>query len=57
MAGRHVHGREQIRCAVTLVVMGHRRAGALLLGQRWLGPIQRLHLGLFIETEHHGPLR
>lgn len=39
---------------MSLVVVGHRRATALLQRQSRLAAVERLDLGLLIETEHHG---
>ena len=54
---RHVHGGERVGGAVALVVVSHGGPSSLLHRKRRLGPIQRLSLGFFVETEHHGALR
>ena len=54
LAGQDVQRREQRGRAMPLVVVGDRRAAALLQRQSRLGAVERLDLGLLIETEHHG---
>lgn len=55
--GDDVHRREQIDASVTLVVVRNRLTPAGLDWQRWLRPIMRLTLGLFVEREHQRAFR
>ena len=57
LAGRQVHGGEQVGGAVAFVVVGHGVGPARLHRQTRLGAVQRLALGLLVEAEHHGPFR
>ena len=57
LAGRKVQRGEQISRPVTFVVVGRRPRSARGHRQRRLSPVQRLPLGLLIETEHHRPFR
>jgi len=56
-AGEHVQCREQDRSPVALVVVGHRRRPATLHRQGRLGPIQCLHRGLLVQTQHQRVVR
>ncbi len=57
LAGGHVQRSEEVDGAVALVVMGHGPGPAGAHGQAGLGAVERLALGLLVETEHHRPLR
>jgi hypothetical protein len=57
LTGRDVQRGKQVLGAVAFVVACHRLAATTRERQRWLGAVKCLHLGLFIEAEHHGPLR
>ncbi|HTW06758.1 MAG TPA: hypothetical protein VME46_04565, partial [Acidimicrobiales bacterium] len=57
LARADVQGREKVDCAVALVVMGHGASPARAHGQRGLRAVERLHLGLFVETEKRRSLR
>ena len=57
LTGGHVKGGEDVGGAVPAVVVGHGAGPTRLEGQRWLGAVQRLGLGLLVEAEHRGPLR
>jgi hypothetical protein len=46
---QHVKRGEQSRCAVTLVIMGHRPTAALLHRQPRLGAVECLDLRFFID--------
>src|SRR2546422_305879 len=52
LAVQDVHRRKQCGGAIAFVVVRHRTASAFLQGQPRLGPIQRLNLALFIQTQH-----
>src|SRR5208282_3447758 len=49
-----VEGREQCRCAMALVVVGHRPGAALLHRQAGLSAVERLDLALLIDREDYG---
>ena len=53
-AVEHIHGGEQCRGAVALVVMCHGAGPALLQRQAWLGPVERLYPALFVDGKHNG---
>ena len=53
----HIERSEERRGAVAFVVVRERAAAAPLEWQSGLGAIQRLHLALFIDAQHHGILR
>ena len=48
---------EERRCAMPLVVMGHRAGAALLQRQAGLGAVERLDLALLVDREHDGVRR
>jgi hypothetical protein len=48
----HVHGGEQGRRPVPLVVVGHRSGTALFYRQAGLGAIERLNLALLIDRQN-----
>ena len=56
-AVEHVHGREQRRRAVALVVVGHGSGAALLHRQAGLGAVERLDLALFVDRQDDGVRR
>ena len=49
-----VQRREQRRCAVAFVVMGHRSGAALLHRQARLGAVESLDLAFLIDRNHYG---
>ena len=49
-----VEGREQCRCAMTLIVVGHRSGAALLHRQAGLSAVERLDLALLTDREDDG---
>lgn len=53
LAGQNVRRGEQRGRAVALVIVRHGRAPTLLERQPWLGPVERLDLGLPVDAEHH----
>ena len=57
LAGQHVQRGEQRRCAVTLVVVGHRAAAAGLHRQARLRAVESLNLALLVDTQHDGLVR
>jgi hypothetical protein len=57
LAGGEVEFCEQIHGPVTLVVMGHRLPPGPVSSASSAGAVQRLALRLFVEAEHHRPLR
>ena len=57
LAFEYVESSEQRRCAVALVVVGHRAGAALLHRQARLGAVERLDLRLLIDREHDGMSR
>src|SRR5436305_10090235 len=52
-----IHGRKQGRGSVSLVVVGHGSAAALLDWQSGLCSVQRLDLALLVCTKYDGMLR
>ena len=54
LAFEHVESSEQRRCAVALVVVGHRAGSALLHRQAGLGAVEGLDLRLFVDREDDG---
>lgn len=56
-AFEHVQGGEQRGGSVALVIVGHRRAAALLKGQARLRPVERLYLAFLVDAEDHGMRR
>src|SRR5271156_4165492 len=50
----HVHGCEQRRRAVPLVVVRHGSGATLLQGQSGLGAVERLNLALFVDRQDDG---
>jgi len=54
LAFEHIESSKQRRCAVALVVMGHRAGPALLHWQAGLGAIEGLDLRLFVDREDDG---
>ena len=57
LSGQHVQSGEQRRCAVTLVVVGHRAAAAGLHRQTRLRAVESLNLALLVDTQHDGLVR
>ena len=53
-AGCHVQGGEQIRRAVSLIVMGPRFGQAEIHGQGWPGAVQGLDLTLLVHAQDQG---
>ena len=45
----HIERREQRGLAVVLVIMGHGGDATLLQRQTWLGPVNNLDLGIFVD--------
>jgi hypothetical protein len=56
LSGGDVEGGEQVGGAVSFVVVGHRARSSRDHGQRRLGAVEGLTLGLLVETEHRRPL-
>ena len=54
LAFEDIESSEQRRCAVALVVVGHRPGTAFLHRQAGLGAVERLDLRLFVEREDDG---
>lgn len=54
LAVEKIKGREQGRCAVTFVVMGHRLAAPLLHRQAGLRAIKGLNRGFFVDGKYQG---
>ena len=54
LAFEDIESSEQRRCAMALVVVGHRAGAALLHRQAGLGAVQRLDLRLFVDREDDG---
>ena len=54
LAFEDIESSEQRRCAMTLVVVGHRAGSAFLHRQAGLGAVQRLDLRFFIDREDDG---
>ena len=54
LAFEHVESSEQRRCAVALVIVGHRAGAAFLHRQAGLGAVEGLDLRLLIDREHDG---
>src|SRR5471032_142100 len=54
LAFEYIESGEQRCRTVALVVVGHRAGSAFLHRQAWLGSIERLDLGLFVDREHDG---
>ena len=52
LAFEDIESSEQRRCAMTLVVVGHRAGSAFLHRQAGLGAVQRLDLRFFIDREN-----
>ena len=53
LAGKDIQRGEERGGAVALVVMGHGCAAPLLERQARLGAVERLDLGLLVDTKHH----
>ena len=54
LAFEHVESSEQRRCAVALVVVGHRTGATFLHRQAGLGAVEGLDLRLLIDRKHDG---
>lgn len=54
LAFEDIESSEQRRCAMALVVVGHRAGSAFLHRQAGLGAVQRLDLRFFIDREDDG---
>ena len=54
LAFEDIESSEQRRCAMALVVVGHRAGSAFLHWQARLGAVERLDLRLFVDREDDG---
>ena len=54
LAFEDIESSEQRRCAMALVVVGHRAGSAFLHRQAGLGAVERLDLRLFVDREDDG---
>ena len=54
LAFEDIESSEQRRCAMALVVVGHRAGSAFLHRQAGLGTVERLDLRLFVDREDDG---